>query len=500
MIASTKWTPITRLKSEDREYDFSEVDSLHEQWLEAKVRVESSSPKAYDSFSDRLRRSWAIETGIIEGLYTLDRGITETLVETGIVAEHIEPSSTNIEPERLVMVLKDHEQAIRLVNQWITEGRPFSKSLIRMLHSTLTANQSSYLAMNQFGSYFNAELHKGEFKKQPNNPMRHDGSVHEYCPPEQVDSEIDNLLDWHRQCENEQVHTILTAAWLHHKFSQIHPFEDGNGRVARALVAWQLIRDGFLPVVVSRDHRIRYIEALKEADQGSLTALVELFVILEKTSIMQALSADIAEREVTEKPLLIDNVIDGIVDRVKWRRQAESEQMRSVNTLAIELRGRASEFLDQTANNIANQLLEKVSVIIAPRLELGGPDHHNEHWYKAQVTETSKKTQHWINFNENRYFVKLSLNPDAQSRSPRLVFVVSLHHIGRELSGVMATTAFAEIEYYAENEDTQPIFIDCNLSPFTFGWKDDADAAVPRFLKWLDECFSIALSTWGNLM
>jgi|GEM_PF-6737520 len=32
-------------------------------------------------------------------------------------------------------------------------------------------------------------------------------------------------------------HPLLVAAWLHHQFVQIHPFQDGNGRVTRALVA-----------------------------------------------------------------------------------------------------------------------------------------------------------------------------------------------------------------------------------------------------------------------
>ena len=45
----------------------------------------------------------------------------------------------------------------------------------------------------------------------------------------------------------------VEAAWLHHRFTQIHPYQDGNGRVARALASLLFIKAGWFPVVVTRD-------------------------------------------------------------------------------------------------------------------------------------------------------------------------------------------------------------------------------------------------------
>ena len=73
-----KWKPIEPIDSDSQAYDFGEIDSLQRQWLYIKRQVESSTPDAYKAFTDRLTRRWAIETGIIEGIYDLDRGVTET--------------------------------------------------------------------------------------------------------------------------------------------------------------------------------------------------------------------------------------------------------------------------------------------------------------------------------------------------------------------------------------------------------------------------------------
>jgi Fic family protein len=121
-------------------------------------------------------------------------------------------------------------------------------------------------------------LEKGRYKTAPNSPTRPDGSVHEYCPPEHTASEMDELMRMHAAHEAQHVPPEVEAAWLHHRFSQIHPFTDGNGRAARAIASLVFIKAGWFPVIVKRDHKPRYIEALETADKGDLKPLVALFV------------------------------------------------------------------------------------------------------------------------------------------------------------------------------------------------------------------------------
>ena len=133
----------------------------------------------------------------------------------------------------------------------------------------------------------------GAFKILPNNPTGPEGVIHECCPPEHVDSEIDNLLTWYGGyiAEPNDYHPLLVAAWLHQRFVQIHPFQDGNGRATRALVTWHLVQHDHLPIVVTRDDRDDYIDALEVADDGDLNPLVDFTSRLHRRAALQALAA-----------------------------------------------------------------------------------------------------------------------------------------------------------------------------------------------------------------
>lgn len=492
---SYQWDPIDLTEQEYKEYDFQEIDSLQRQWLQVKSNVESAAPDAYKEFKERLTRRWAIETGIIEGVYDLDRGVTETLVAKGIAVDYIERGSTDKEPSDLVNILRDHQDSAKAVDFWIREGRPLTKAFICGLHSQILKNQSSVRPEE-----------KGVFKKTRNWAARPDGTVHEYCPPEQVESELDKLLNLYDEYGSANRHPILLAAWLHHRFEQIHPFKDGNGRVGRAILTWHLVRNGFFPIVVSRDDRTKYIDALENADDGDLTHLIDLFVDLEKSAVLQAISESETETQIAVEPQvdLVDQVVSGIVERANRRRQFEAEQMRSVNEIASALRNDARDYLDEKTKEIQSAL-EGAGIYVTHQVYVGGPG-DNEHWYQWQVIETAKASHHWVNLSEPRYFARLALNPKERNRTPRLIFVISLHNTGRQLTGVMAATAFAEIDYHDGESATDSArtsggadnstFKNCAMNPFTFIWNDSAENISDRFVKWVKVCFSIALKHW----
>lgn len=499
MIAH-QWQPIQPIDPASERYDFAEIDSLQRQWLNI---LELRGDEAFRPYRERLERSWAIETGIIEGLYTLDRGVTETLIERGIVADHIERSATNKEPQDLVVVLNDHLESIDFVYRYIRDGNPLTVSFIRQLHQVITHHQDTYAAIDQFGNRFDAQLDKGGFKKLPNNPTRADGILHEYCPPEQVDSEIDNLLRFYNEMQQKPCHPILTGAWLHHAFTQIHPFQDGNGRVVRALLTWHLVKKNYLPIVVSRDDRADYIQALELADSGYLNPFIDLIVQSEKRTILQALG----EPEPASHPGVVNQVVDHIVEQLQRRNQERAAQLRSVNEVAGSFQGIAANYLTSIGESISHRLNE-VGMSVRPVLDAGGPG-DREHWYREQVVTTANNAKSWANLNEARFFVKLSLQNDlrdAAARPPRLVFVISLHHTGRQLSGIMEVTAFALIEHYPEESAEEragvgsSYFKDCTVNPFTFTQVDAPDTLEARFGQWVEERLGIALSYWQGFL
>ena len=511
-MESIKWSPIEPLGSETVNVDFSEVDSLHGQWLEIKSSVEESNPKAYDRFNEELFRSWAIETGIIEGLYELDRGITETLIEKGFVGEYVEKNSSNKPTDELIPILRDHRESIDFVNAHIENSRPPDKWFIASLYQVITRNQKTYRAVNQFGVFFDKELNGGEFKKLPNNPTRPDGIIHEYCPPEQVESELDNLSGWYQSHAADGLHPLLTAAWFHHRFTQIHPFADGNGRVARALLTWHLIKEHFLPIVITRDIRTGYIEALEKADGGDLTPLVRLLVRLQTDTIVKAINVrhdyDDTQTQLGAVPSVdaIEEIVGFIADRFEKKRAERERSLRYVQDIAVELRGYARDVLDESAVRASERLNDVIGREIITNIWLGGPDELNEHYYRLQVLGTAQDAGHWVNFQEPRYFVHLTIRERKRLRSPKMSLVISLHSVGRHLTGVMAATSFIQFHYTGSPErDRDDIdegsgldFEICNPEAFMFTSRNAAFELKDRFETWVSHGFGIAFRRWAD--
>jgi Fic family protein len=63
---------------------------------------------------------------------------------------------------------------------------------------------------------------------------------------------------------------VFVAAYLHHRLVKIHPFTDGNGRVARLISNLLLMKSGYPPVVLRKDDRRKYYDCLRKADFGDL--------------------------------------------------------------------------------------------------------------------------------------------------------------------------------------------------------------------------------------
>ena len=486
------WKPIKPLSERERQIDLAAMAPIYETWQTSKERLLQSSAASLNEFNRRLIRRLSIETGILERLYDLDRGTTEALVTHGFIEDLVSRSSTDIEPARLIDILRDQEAAIQLVMDCVAGSRPLTKGVIHELHSILTRHEDTTSAIDQFGDRLEIPLLKGKFKELPNNPRRPDGEVHEYCPPIHVETEIENLLTWLNQYSDDD--PIIVSAWLHHRFTQIHPYQDGNGRVARALTTLILLRADLLPLLIDRDLRVEYIEALESADADDLSPLASLFARLERTAIMQALSVD-ADKEFAYQKSLTSAVIESLAQKFARRREEKRAELRKVNQLAVLLRTQARQKLEQDLR----QLSEPLSTVARPQINItdGGPDCDNAYWYKFEVVQSANEAGKYANFSEDHYFVKAAIRVAHE----RLVFVTSFHHVGRELSGIMEATCFAYLESYDDSEDRQyptKKFFVCSIEPFVFTYRTKLDDIGKAFAGWLDSALAVGIKEYGD--
>jgi Fic family protein len=95
---------------------------------------------------------------------------------------------------------------------------------------------------------------------------------------------MEQFMHWYKT-EGQQIHPVTRAAVVHIEFVKIHPFVDGNGRTARLLLNFELMKNGYPPIVIQKVHRAEYYAALDEAHmQGDNRKFVEMVSsVLEET-------------------------------------------------------------------------------------------------------------------------------------------------------------------------------------------------------------------------
>jgi hypothetical protein len=480
-----RWAPIEDLPSGYESLASPELRHLALVWEEQRVLLAESA--ALGDFNQRLQREWAIETGVIEGVYSLDVGVTELLIERGIDASLIEGSDTPDDPHLVAAIIRDHLSGVESLFDFVSRRRDLSVGYVKELHALMTQHQESVMAMDQFGRMFETPLLRGEFKKLPNNPRRPDGRLHEYAPPEHVDSEMDRLVELHHEHTQKDVSPELEAAWLHHRFTQIHPFQDANGRVARALASLILIRAGWFPLLVTRNDRGRYIDALEEADAGSLGALVGLFARAQRKSIVGALSiaGDVLRRE------RVDQVIEDTRDLLQRRREELTRQWQRALDTANDLQTVASDRFEGLADRIEHEVGPYFEDFRA-RSEsepFGGP---RDFWFRRQIIETAKTLDYFANPGVYRSWVRLVLRTNAQSE-----VLLSFHGIGHEYRGVLAVSMCffrrAETET-GEREVTDVAAVSDEV--FQINYQESSEDARPRFQSWMEQGLARALEAW----
>lgn len=486
-----QWQPIENLPSNWEELANTELPPLVTVWDEQAQRLRSSGE--FKTFMERLRREIAIETGIIERLYTLDRGITRLLIEQGINEALIPHGATDRPIRQVVSLIQDQEAAVEGLFDFVGGQRNLTTFYIRQLHQLLTQSQDSTEALvPATGKIIRVPLIRGDWKQQPNNPMRLDGSIHEYCPPEQVVSEMDQLVEWHHQHQIQQIPPEVEAAWLHHRFTQIHPFQDGNGRVARCLASLVFIQAGWFPLVLTRDDRAAYISASEQADQGDLSPLINLFARSQRQAFIRSLGLS---EQILSEARRAQVVIASIADKLKQSQSATiQERCQKVENFAADLFKIASDRLRDIANEIKLSVQNLVSdaQVFTVQAPAGDP---RSYYHRFQIVETAKQLGYFANLRPYHSWIQLVINIESTTTT----ILLSFHVLGHEYRGLLVCSACA---YHRDNaEEGERSISDIQKltdSLFQFSYADEENNLTDRFKQWLEDALVTGLEYWNK--
>ena len=151
---------------------------------------------------------------------------------------------------------------------------PISTQLTRKLHRELMEG----LVKKDLGEFRNGEVFIGH-RTPEKIVVKHNPPFHK---TEEIENALQELYTW--LMESDSLHALIKAGILHHQFAYLHPFFDGNGRLARILTSYFLLLKNYEAVkyFIIDDYydidRQQYSDKLHSADRADKTEWLEYFL------------------------------------------------------------------------------------------------------------------------------------------------------------------------------------------------------------------------------
>lgn len=254
------------------ELPFEDVDLWSRFAASLEERRKEATPESMRVAVEVAVRAAALDTGAIEGLYNVDRGFTMTVAVQGLAWQQmIAERGTGVRE-----LFEAQLGAYELVLDAVTRDRPITEVWIRNLHEILCAPQRTIPVLTDLG-WQEQEFPKGQYKTHPNHVRLTNDTFHAYSPVDRVPDEMHRLIEQIRTPEFEAAHPVLQASYCHYAFVVIHPFADGNGRVARALASTFFYRTQSIPLVIFANQKLAYLESLRAAGLGDFRPVNSFF-------------------------------------------------------------------------------------------------------------------------------------------------------------------------------------------------------------------------------
>ncbi|SFS86910.1 Fic family protein [Mucilaginibacter polytrichastri] len=287
----------------DLEIEFSKADIIKD--VESlKNQIDAMRPLPADvegRVMQKLRLDWNYNSNAIEG-NKLNYGETTALLMHGITAKG--------KPLKDHLDIQGHNEAINYLIGLVKDPRPITETDIRTLHEIILGEPKVIQAETTEGLPTTKTMIVGDYKKLPNHVRTKTGEIHYYATPEEVPAKMEELMNWYYEAlNNSQINPVVVSALFHHKFVAIHPFDDGNGRMARILMNLILMRSGYPVTVIKTDNKDNYYALLSRADVGDNWPFIEYIVERAKNSLQLYLKAarggDIDEDEDIDKEIAL---------------------------------------------------------------------------------------------------------------------------------------------------------------------------------------------------
>ncbi len=179
-------------------------------------------------------------------------------------------------PNKNTSDITEAEGVVKVIGYICKIKEHLSLDLIRKLHELVFNNSKSFA---------------GKFREKGVEVVIRDGNgmiVHRGVPSEKVILLLEELIVWYRK-NKKKYPALLLAAVVHNQFENIHPFQDGNGRVGRLLIINILIKNNLPPLNIEFKHRQEYYGTLRIYEEnGNIRPTLE-FMLKEYKNLKEAI-------------------------------------------------------------------------------------------------------------------------------------------------------------------------------------------------------------------
>lgn len=232
-----------RYKMEEDRFIIDVPSDFFKELDEKKQKLDSKRPlpkETLKSLEENFKLEWTYNSNAIEGN-------TLTLKETKVVLEGITIGGKTMR-EHLEAI--NHKEAIEFLEELVQYNNELSEMDIKNIHAIVLKGIDN----ENVGRYRTENVIISGASHIPPDAI---------IVPESMEKLIYRYDEW-----KEKYHPIIVAALLHAEFVKIHPFIDGNGRTARLLMNFEVMKNGYPPIIIKNEERHKYYDAL---DVGALT-------------------------------------------------------------------------------------------------------------------------------------------------------------------------------------------------------------------------------------
>lgn len=233
----------------------NKIQPLFDEWQ----RLQPLKPEDQTRLTQKFMLEFNYNSNHLEG-NTLTYGQTKLLLMFGetqgsaSLKDYEEMKAHNVGLEKIKIEALDRE-------------RPLTESFIRDLNKTILVENYWETSRTEESLPTRIEIRVGEYKSRPNSVITSTGEEFKYAAPEETAAMMTTLVAWCNEAMTDSKLTPIEIATLfHYRFIRIHPFQDGNGRIARLIVNFILYRFGYPMVIIHSEDKSNYLSALRQSD------------------------------------------------------------------------------------------------------------------------------------------------------------------------------------------------------------------------------------------